>query len=146
MLRTLLSATIILITAVTLSSNAGAQVSKIRSTGCPNAPYPTTVGSPTVGQGFGVIAAPARTAAGRGFLVFGTGGANVVLPAPPACMRGCKLECRPLIVLHQEAARFMIPNDRNLIGMRFCAQSGALEAVRPNGCIYLHGALAIRIQ
>ena len=146
MLRTLLSAAIILITAATLTTTVDAQVLKIRGTGCSNAPYPTTVGSPTVGQGFGVIAAPARTAGGQSFLVFGTAGANLTLPAPPACARNCKLEWRPLLVLYQEAVRFMIPRDRSLIGMRFCAQSGAIEAVRPNGCVYLHGALGITIQ
>ena len=146
MLRTLLSATLILVAATALTNTADAQVVKIRGTGCPNAAYPSTTGSPTIGQGFGVKVAPLRTRTSRPFLLFGAGGANLMLPTPPACTRGCKLECRPLVVLFQTAARFQIPNDRSLIGAKFCAQSGAIQAVRPNGCIYLHGALSVTIQ
>ena len=67
-----------------------------------------------------------------------------ILPDPPACMRGCVIACRPIVILPQAAWRTTIPNDRNLIGAQVCAQSGCVEDVRP-ACIFLHGALDIRI-
>jgi hypothetical protein len=63
---------------------------------------------------------------------------------PPACEARCVLECRPLVVLVVSAFRTTIPNDRALIGAQLCAQTGCVEAVRPAGCIHLHGALSIQ--
>lgn len=126
------------------AASTSAQVQRIPNTGCPNAPYTSFVGAPAIGQGFGIIAASCRTANGAPFIVIGVPGTGAVLPVPPGCERGCVLECRPIIILAQSAWRTMIPNDRNLVGAVLCAQSGCVEDLRP-ACIYLHGALGIRI-
>jgi hypothetical protein len=127
-----------------MATTASAQVRPIPNTGCPNAPHPTTTGQPAIGQGFGVIAAPCRTTAGQPFIILGLPGVSALLPAPPACVRGCTIDCRPIVVLSQSAWRIVIPNDRNLIGVQLCAQTGCVEAARP-ACVLLHGALGIQI-
>ena len=146
MIHKFLSLTFILLSAVASTTDANAQVVKIRNTGCPNAAYPTTVGSPTIGQSFGILAPPSRVRGGRPFLVFGRGGANLTLPVPPACTRGCKLESTPTIVLMRSSLRVSIPRDRSLIGLNICAQSGSLDPQRGGPRISLHGALSITIQ
>lgn len=146
MIHKFLSVTVILLSTFVCSADASAQVAKIRNTGCPNAAYPTTVGSPTIGQSFGILAAPSRIRGGRPFLVFGRRGANLTLPVPLACVRGCKLESTPTVVLMQPSLRVAIPRDRSLIGLKVCAQSGSLEPQRGGPCVFLHGALSITIQ
>jgi hypothetical protein len=140
----ILSAVLGVLSLGVFTASTSAQVQRIPNTGCPNAPYMTFTGAPAIGMGFGLIAGPCRTANGIPFLVIGVPGVNAVLPVPPGCERGCVLECRPIVVLMQSAWRTTIPNDRNLIGAGLCAQSGCVEDLRPP-CIYLHGALGIRI-
>ncbi len=127
------------------ATSTSAQVQRVPNTGCPNAAYTQFTGTPALGQGFGVIAAPCRTANGAPFLVIGVPGLSAIVPVPPACERGCVLECRPIIILSQSAWRTIIPLDRNLVGAALCAQSGCVEDLRP-ACIHLHGALDIRIM
>jgi hypothetical protein len=127
-----------------LAGAARGQVTQIPGTGCPNAPYPTTAGSPAIGQTFGVIAAPCQSRMGQQFLVLGAPGLGAVLPVPPACGPRCVLECRPVVILAQAGFRVTIPNDPNLVGAAVCNQSGCVEAGRPP-CVSLHGALGVRI-
>ncbi|MCA8956019.1 MAG: hypothetical protein KDC87_08090, partial [Planctomycetes bacterium] len=128
----------------TLAVSATAQVRQIPSTGCGNV-YPTTTGSPAIGQGFGIIAGPCRTVAAQPVIFFGASVNTLTLPVPPACTSGCVMATRPLIVLQQSAFRALIPNDRSLIGVKFVAQTGCVEAIRPAFCITLHGGLAVQI-
>lgn len=143
MLRNRILSTVLLCILGVFAASANAQVQRVPNTGCPNAAYPTPAGAPALGQGFGVIAAPCRTIMGQPFIIIGVPGLNAVLPVPPACERGCILECRPIIVLTQAAFRTVIPSDRNLIGAQLCFQTGCVET--PPGCVYLHGALDVRI-
>lgn len=140
----ILSAVLGILSLGAFAASTSAQVQRVPNTGCPNAPYTSFTGAPAIGQGFGIIAAPCRTVTGNPFIVLGVPGLNAVLPMPPGCVAGCVLECRPIVVLPQSAWRTVIPNDRNLIGAVLCAQSGCVENARP-ACIYLHGALGIRI-
>ncbi|MBK8980027.1 MAG: hypothetical protein IPM29_29355 [Planctomycetes bacterium] len=136
-----------LVLAFALSASASAQVMRVPMSGCPGAPFPQPVGTPAIGQGFGVIAAPCPNPTGQQFIVIGTPTRPLLLPVPPACVRGCTLDVAPLDVRLGGAWRVLIPNDPALIGACFRVQAGCVDAL-PGGplrCVLLQGALDVCI-
>ena len=131
--------------AVLAVSTATSQVSRVPNSGCAGAPFAQPVGNPAIGQGFGVIAPQCRTAAGQQFILIGAPQRPVVLPVPPACVRGCTLDVDAFTGVSGGAWRTLIPNRPALVGLCFRVQTGCIER-GPNGpCINMHGAIDVCI-
>lgn len=139
MLRKLVS-TAAVCAALFLADAAQAQVRQVPRTGCAGAAYPTTVGSPALGQGFGVHAVPCR-AAQTSFIMIGRTSVNRPIRG---CGGACVLYPSPDIVLRGASAwRLVIPNNRSYVGVDFGVQTGCFDATA--GCIWLSGALHVAI-
>lgn len=128
-----------------LAAAVTAQVSPVPGSGCPGAPAPATVGSPAIGQGFGIVAPPCRSGSGNEFLVLGAPRRAITIPGPIACARACNYNVDAFEVVNGRAWRVSIPNDRSLIGVVFRAQGGCVERNPAGRCIALSQAIDVRI-
>ncbi len=122
---------------------ATAQVRRVPNTGCPNAAYPSTAGSPRIGQGFGVICPPCRTAAGAPAMLIGLPARGITLNPPLTCVRGCVLALRPIAAVGG-AWRILIPNNPRLVGLCLRFQCACVER-SPVGrpCVVVSGAIDV---
>jgi hypothetical protein len=130
--------------ALAITDRAAAQVSRVPNSGCRNSEYPTPVGNPAIGQGFGAICPECRPGH-TPFVLVGTAPANLAIRPPAVCTATpCVLATRPEILLFGSSAwRVVIPNDPRLIGLCFYVQCGCADP--REHCITLSGALQVCI-
>jgi hypothetical protein len=134
-----------LLFAACFAPGALAQITQIRGTGCPSAPFPRATRA-VLGLQFDVSCPACPNPTDASFVILGTTGPSLTLFPPIACDRGgCVLGCTPISVRFPASGLSLtIPRDPTLAGVCVCIQCGCLNRGVP--CLTLSGAIQACIE
>lgn len=126
-----------------LAGGVSAQTTNIAGSGCPSLGFPSTTGSPSLGQtiqaSFNCLSRSEIP-----WYVVGVPIAPTPLSTSLTCGQTCTQACAPIFALPGAQWSFTIPNDTGLVGTCLCVQFACLDVFF--GCVTASGALQVCIQ